>query len=143
MSEKKPSLFTLNRNHVLTSLSGRSVEFVKGVPTHVPPMMIKEALAIGANPAEGTEADLSEPEVKKAPTDPDVRSAAIMEAVEKLAAQNDREAFTAAGSPTAKAVSALVGYTVAAQEVKKVWGDYQAALAEGREQSKLDDKHGE
>lgn len=42
--------FTLNRDRVHASVLGLSVEFKKGVPTHVPPELYAEVQAIGAVP---------------------------------------------------------------------------------------------
>ena len=42
--------FTLNRDRVHASVLGLSVEFRKGVPTHVPPELYAEVQAIGAVP---------------------------------------------------------------------------------------------
>ena len=44
--------FTLNRTRTLASLVGVSIEFVKDVPTHVPPEMYAEVMAAGATPVE-------------------------------------------------------------------------------------------
>ena len=40
--------FVLNRNYALRSLTGHSINFVKGKPCYVPPAVVKEAVAIGA-----------------------------------------------------------------------------------------------
>lgn len=135
----KPNLFTLNRNYVLTTTDGRSILFEKGVPTHVPPFMVKAAVAIGATPQEG-EVDFDEPAKKGAPTDPSERESAILDAVEKLATENERDAFTAAGTPKVKAVEKLVDFSVDAREVQKVWNEYQEKMAASREQAALDQK---
>ena len=42
--------FTLNRDRVHASVLGLSVEFKKGVPTHVPPELYAEVQAFGAVP---------------------------------------------------------------------------------------------
>ena len=42
--------FTLNRDRVHASVLGLSVEFKKGVPTHVPPELYAEVQAVGAVP---------------------------------------------------------------------------------------------
>ena len=43
--------FTLNRDRVHASVLGLSVEFKKGVPTHVPPELYAEVQAAIANTA--------------------------------------------------------------------------------------------
>ena len=52
---KSKTLLVLNRNYVLTTTKGHSVAFEKGKPTHVPPAIYQEALAIGAIPPDGAD----------------------------------------------------------------------------------------
>lgn len=111
--------FTLNRNKVVTSLFGHAVEFVKGEPTHVPPTMYQEVIAIGATPEE----EIVEPEQTGpvAPVDPLAREQAVFEAFEALLLRNTREDFTAGGAPHAKAVSAVLGWPINSNERDTLW----------------------
>ena len=45
----------LNRNYVLATTMGHSISFVKGEATHVPPLAFAEAIAIGAQPVDGSD----------------------------------------------------------------------------------------
>ena len=45
--------FTLNRNHRLISLTGHTIQFVKGEPVAVPAVLKGEVIAIGAQPVDG------------------------------------------------------------------------------------------
>jgi hypothetical protein len=42
--------FILNRDRTVVSTLGHSVEFKKGVPTYVPPVLYAEVSAVGAMP---------------------------------------------------------------------------------------------
>ena len=131
---KSKTLLVLNRNYVLTSTKGHSVAFEKGKPTHVPPAIYQEALGIGAMPPDG-EAPQVEDDGKKsaAPSDPAERGPLILAAIEKLVAANERDDFTAAGSPAVDAVTKLVGFKVQAKEVATVWQAYHEKVAKGDE----------
>lgn len=111
--------FILNRDRVVASTCGRSVEFKKGVPTYVPPAMHNDVIAIGAVPTE----ELNEDEVKKPEMTPEERKAKILEAMKTIVAENKREDFTASGIPHNKALSARVGFSVDARERDAVWGE--------------------
>jgi hypothetical protein len=124
------TMLVLNRNYTLTTTKGHSVAFVKGQPTHVPPAIYKEALAIGAMPPDGEEPMIEEDvRTDNAPSDPADRAVLILAAIEKLVAENARDNFTAAGSPTVGAVSGLVGFRVQAKEVATVWQQYHEKVA--------------
>ena len=68
---KSKTLLVLNRNYVLTTTKGHSVAFEKGKPTHVPPAIYQEALAIGAIPPDGEEPQVEDVvKTDNAPGDP-------------------------------------------------------------------------
>ena len=127
---KSKTLLVLNRNYVLTTTKGHSVAFEKGKPTHVPPAIYQEALAIGAIPPDGAD-PLVEEVIKtdNAPADPTERAPLILAVIEKLVAENARDNFTAAGSPTVDAVSKLVGFKVQSKEIALVWQSYHDKVA--------------
>lgn len=112
--------FTLNRDKTVVGLNGRSIEFVKGEATHVPPDMIADVVAIGAVPED--DAVLNEPEVAKAPQG-DERKLLIRTAMEDMVATNIREDFTASGAPHNKKLSDRVGFAVDARERDAVWAE--------------------
>lgn len=121
---------TLNRNYVLTTTKGHSIAFKKGEPTHVPAIVYQDAIAIGAQPADGSDPDvLQDEKVNKAPADPAERNPLILAAIEKIVAGNERKNFTAAGSPTVKAVERELGFDVDAREVAGVWQEYHEKKA--------------
>jgi hypothetical protein len=133
-------MFVLSRNYVLTTTAGRSIQFEKGKPTLVPPMMVRDAVAIGATPADGSEVDVLEPDtIDTTPKDPTARSGQIYKAIEQLVANNQRKDFTSAGSPHVKAVTRVLGWEPDPREVALAWGEHQLAKAQAFEQAQLDD----
>lgn len=121
---------TLNRDYVLTTTKGHVIAFKKGEPTHVPASCYQDALAIGAQPADGSDPNVLEDRKEgKAPADPAERSPLILAAIEKIVASNERKDFTAAGSPTVKAVERELGFDVDSREVATVWQEYHEKKA--------------
>lgn len=120
----------LNRDHVLATTKGHTIAFKKGEPTHVPASCYQDAIAIGAQPADGSDPNvLEDKKGSKAPADPAERSPMILAVIEKIVAGNERKDFTAAGSPTVKAVEREVGFDVDAREVATVWQEYHEKKA--------------
>ena len=117
--------FTLHRDRVLASVLGLSVEFKKGVPTHVPPELHNEALAIGAEPEdelveENPAANTNEP------ADPNKRKEEIFAAFEMLALRNERTDFTAGGAPRDQALESILGWKLSAKERDVLWAEFKA-----------------
>lgn len=116
--------FTMNRNHTVASTMGHSVEFVKGVSTHVPPALHAEVMAVGATPDEEIPEDEAAAKSNE-PSDPAERKSALFEAFDKIALRGRREDFTAGGSPTGAVLAAELGWTVAAKERDTVWAEFK------------------
>lgn len=115
----------LNRDYVLTTLKGHTISFVKGEPTHVPTAVYADAIAIGAQPADGSDPDVLKEENKRTiPNDPSERNPLILAAILKIVEGNERKDFTAAGSPTVKAVERELGFDVDAREIAGMWQEY-------------------
>ena len=117
--------FTLNRDRVHASVLGLSVEFKKGVPTHVPPELYAEVQAIGAVPEDEI---VEEPAAAKTnePSDPNKRKEDVFAAFEILALRNDRNDFGANGRPAIGPMAALLGWKPTAAEVAALWARFQA-----------------
>jgi len=129
MSE--PLLLVLNRNFTLATTKGHVIEFKKGVPTNVPKAVYQEALSIGAQPPDGSEPVVEDDRKKDAaPQDPAERNPLILAAIEAIIERNEREDFTAAGSPTVDAVSKEVGFKVSAREIAGQWQAYHEKKAQ-------------
>ena len=125
------ALLVLNRNYTLATTKGHIIHFEKGKPVHVPLAVYQEALAIGAQPPEGEDVYVSEEPARadNAPSDPAERAQRILDAIEKVVASNDRDDFTAAGSPTVWAISRVVGFKVQSKEVAAAWQQYHELKA--------------
>lgn len=122
----------LNRNYVMSTLFGHSIEFIKGVPTTVPKIVYQDALNIGAQPAEGETLDILPPDGDNdAPTDGAERAEKIMAAMLRMFEKNERDDFTSAGAPRVDAVSKAVGWKVHAKELQIVLQDYHNKKAAG------------
>jgi len=123
--------FVLNRNYTLRSLAGHSVTFAKGIPTFVPPVMVREVISIGAERVDDEQGAgfENEPVVKVDPQGVD-RKDAVFKCFATLMAKNGREDFTASGAPHIKAIRTEVGFTVDNKERDKLWEEYRQREAE-------------
>lgn len=119
--------YVLNRNYVLRSMTGHSVNFVKNVPTFVPALIEREARGIGAERVDGNNPDMLDPESPEvAPLSHDERAEQIRTAFALLTERNDSKDFTGAGVPSVKAVEKLVDFDVDRNEVVALWQAYRA-----------------
>ena len=119
--------YVLNRNFVLRSMTGHSVNFVKNVPTFVPALIEREARGIGAERVDGANPDMLDPESPEVvPLSHDERAEQIRTAFALLTERNDSKDFTGAGVPSVKAVEKLVDFDVDRNEVVALWQAYRA-----------------
>jgi hypothetical protein len=109
------------RTQTVSSLSGRSVEFIKGEPTECPPQMHAELIARGIVPVD----PVDEPdEAKTGPQEPVLpheREAALFKVFEMLTLRAKREDFTAQGTPHLAVLAKELGWSVAAKERDPAW----------------------
>lgn len=113
----------------VSSTSGRSVFFEKGVPTYAPPVMHDDLIAVGIVP----ESEIEEPEPveKKEPTSAEEREAAIFAAFEKIVTRGRREDFMASGSPHGKVLANMLGWgEIHAKERDLAWKKWTQLQAE-------------
>ena len=124
--------YVLNRNYTHRSLLGHSVEFKKGEPVGVPPILEKEVVAIGAQRVDGENPAVVE-EIKKAEEvlSDDQRKEELYAAFDLIVERNDSGDFTAQGIPTVKAVEKIVSFNVDKKEVVDTYGEYRVAKQEG------------
>lgn len=122
----KNAEFVLNRDFTLTTIFGHSVEFKKGVPVRVPPIIQADARAIGAVPVGDSEGVDLVPEAKADPVPDADRAVLILQAIEQIVEKDDRDDFTATGKPTTGAVSAIVGFKVSSQDLTPIWAKFRA-----------------
>jgi hypothetical protein len=120
--------FIMHRDRTVASTLGHAIEFKKGVPTHVPPALIRQVLEVGGEPAEELKEDPRDEKPaggKQEPGDPGEREQQILEAIEMLVTENKRENFTAGGVPHNKALTALLGWAPDAKERDALWTKFQ------------------
>lgn len=119
-------LMVLGRNHVLPTTKGHMIRFKKGEPVNVPAVCVSDAVAIGAQPADGQEINLipDPPPNRDGPMDQPVREKALTEALEQIIAMNARKDFTAAGLPSVEAMTRVAGFDVGAAERNVIWQRY-------------------
>lgn len=119
----------LNRTFTLTTLRGHSISFTANTPVHVPPDVFADAVAIGAQLADGGAPDILPPQKNDRAPDPNDRAPLILAAIEEIVTGNERKDFTSGGIPSVKAVERVAGFDVDAKEVAVVWQQYHDAKA--------------
>ena len=119
--------FTLNRDKVVSTDRGHTIEFKKGVPTHVPHAATAAVLAVGAVP----ETELPEELVAetKEPSDPAKRHAYILDTMKAMAEMNERDEFTGNGLPQLTALIGHLGFKIDVTERDAVWREFQQSKA--------------
>jgi hypothetical protein len=123
--------YVMNRNHTIRSTTGRTITFKKGEPTWVPPMVEKEAIAVGAERVDGETTDPLAPVLPVlSKLTVDERTAQLHTAFEMLAERNDSKDFTAQGVPSVKAVSKIVDFEPERGEVSEAWTAWRQMKAE-------------
>lgn len=122
--------YVLSRDYALRSTRGHMLNFVKGQPTWVPPEVVKEAIAIGAEPVDGERPDVLPPEVvvKEAPSGQE-REDLIVEAIREVVTENDSKNFTAAGEPHVKVLEKILGFDIDAGERLAAWRRFKSEEA--------------
>jgi hypothetical protein len=116
--------FVLHRTRTLATNKGHIVEFIKGLPTYVPPELYDDATAIGAIP----EDELPETELPPGVVEPNgaaERQAALFTAFGTIVTRGRRDDFAASGAPGAKAVNDLLGWPVQAKERMTAWEQFK------------------
>ena len=112
--------FILNRNHRLISITGHSVQFVKGTPVYVPPELKAEVIAIGAQPVDGN-TDVLEDEQVIVELTAEERGELLIKAFKVLQERNGRGDFTGQGMPAIPALKKIVEFTPEKKEVETLW----------------------
>ena len=118
--------FVLHRNHLHRSLTGHILNFVKGVPTYVPPACRAEIVAIGGIAVDGDGPDpLGPEEAKPVELSDEERREKIVAAFPVLVTRNNRTDFTGNGVPAIAAVKKLVDFDLTKPELEELWREYQ------------------
>lgn len=127
-------LFVSHRKINIGSTQGHSIQFEKGVPTHVPRGMHTAVMEKGCVPCDGKGqaldapastaiAEAAEPAGAKlaAPEDAEERAEAIRGVIEKLFKRNNARDFSAGGVPSSDAVTFELGWRVDPREILPIW----------------------
>lgn len=124
--------YVLNRNYTHRSTLGHIVNFVKGQPVYVPPVLEREVAMFGAEPVDGVKPDVLGDEAPALPVAPagTERKAQILVAFKQLEARNQRGDFTGQGRPNLAVLKDLLGFEVITRERDEVWEEYMKAKAE-------------
>lgn len=118
--------YVLNRDFMLSG-PGHRIGFAKGQPVWVPPEMELDAVRIGAERVDGDTPDALGTQVAQAPElTAEEREILILEAIKQIVAENDSAKFTAAGSPTVKAIERIVEFDVERGEISDLWAKLKA-----------------
>jgi hypothetical protein len=121
--------YVLNRNHTLSTKLGHRAVFIKGKPTFVPPIIEREAIALGAERADGSDkpdVNLQLPEGVGERSHDEIKGALIA-AFDLITERNDPKDFTAQGVPTVKAVERITEIDVDRGTVAETWAEYRLA----------------
>lgn len=123
--------YVLNRDFNLGSTLGHRIVFKKGQPTFVPPIIEREAVAIGAVRADGNDVQIAMqiPEGAGQLSDAEMREQMVA-AFDLIMERNDPKDFTAAGVPTVKAVERITEFAVDRQTVSEAWAEYKLSKVE-------------
>src|SRR5210317_1662944 len=117
--------FTLHRNHLLRTTKGFTIKFEANKPVYVPPVAVPDAVAIGAQPIGQDVEVLPDEKPVEVPLTITQRKERMFEAFKTLMARNERNDFTASGSPNAKKVAAMVGFEVSTNERNSLWDEFR------------------
>lgn len=117
--------FVLQRNFTMRTRLGHCITFQKGVPTHVPPLLHREAIAIGAIPEDQAliqQMEERDEVIKRDPVmNPELRDTAILGALRTMRERNLRGYFNAQGLPSLKQIEILCGFEVDKHERDRIW----------------------
>jgi len=117
--------YVLNRNYTHRSVHGHIINFVKGQPAWVPPILERDVTQFGAEPVSGDRVDLLDdlPARESEPSG-EYRRALLLTAFEQLEARNQRGDFTGQGRPHPKALEKILGFEVGVRERDDVWEEH-------------------
>ena len=119
--------YVLNRDFVLRTTMAHTIAFKKGEPTWVPPIIEKEAIAIGAERADNGKTDILVPEAngKSQMTFEELREA-LFAAFDLLVEKNDSDDFTAQGVPKVAVVEKMIETDIDRKDLVEAWTEYRA-----------------
>lgn len=136
----KTVLMTSPRNFVLATTHPWVLGIRKDEVTKIPAPMVPDALAAGMTlvAAEQTEEILAPKYESPEPANAAERERLLLSAIEAIEEKNDPKEFTAAGVPSAKAISVRVRFTVAQREISAMYDAIRKQRAEEKIQRDYD-----
>lgn len=117
--------FKLNRNYVFSSKFGHVINFIKGEPTYVPPILVKDVVAIGAECLDGEVDVLGEESLPVQLSYDEVR-AKLFEVFKTMVVKNDPEDFTAQGVPKVGVIETRLGLKFTKSELISAWQAFRS-----------------
>lgn len=131
----KPIKFVMARDFIVATKKGHTIDFKKGVPTHVPKECYTDVQAAGAVPEDVEELSKQQADPEKT-VEPeagtDERKDAIFAAFSKLTKRQKRGDFQGNGQPALARVKEFAGFDIDAHERDALWKEFQQS-------GKLDD----
>lgn len=120
-------LYVSQRDVTVTSTTGHTIRFTKGVPVSVPYQMRRLCLERGVLPADPTapvlDDDDSQPAKPDAPLSLQERDELIREAMIEMIETKKRDDFTATGLPKVDRLAKITGFEVSMAERDRIWLD--------------------
>lgn len=117
--------FVMQRNFTMRTRLGHCITFERGVPTHVPPLLHREAIAAGAVPEDQSllaELEAKDEVVRRDPVmNVEMREKTISGALKTMRERNLRGYFNAQGLPSLKQLEILCGFEVDKHERDRLW----------------------
>lgn len=132
--------FISHRDQVIGGLTGHSIGFDKGVPTHVPRPMHAVVMEKGCLPcdkdgkilddvAASAPGAVEEKKILVEPEDADERNDRINAAMKDLVKRNSPRDFSAGGVPLAESLTMALGWRVDQKEVRPLWNKMKQDMA--------------
>ncbi len=118
--------FVLNRNYTLQG-GGHCINFLKGQPTWVPPALMKEAAAIGAERVDGVDVDpLGDEAQQPVALTAEQRLNELVAAIDMICEKNDSSDFGGDNRPTLDSLHKVISFTTTKKELTSAWNEYKA-----------------
>ena len=117
-------LYVSQRDVTVTSTTGHTIRFAKGVPTAVPYQMRRLCLERGVLPVDTSAPVLDDdpkPAKPDAPLSMQERDELIREAMVEMIETKKRDDFTATGLPKVDRLAKITGFEVSMAERDRIW----------------------
>lgn len=120
--------FTMMTDKTVSTKQGHTIQFVKGVPTHVPKECWTDVQQAGAVPEdqEKVHEEQRNPQgqSQQSEVDPTTRKELVFGAFTALTERNKRGDFTGSGFPSIKAIEKITGFEIDVKERDLLWHEF-------------------